>query len=153
MAELWQKVLAGESGIHPLKLVDISDLHAVRDEDHTYHMFLELAVPAGVDLADLAKSMEGISDSPTWYRGNFSRSRTNVRLPFCARMVAVEAPAGPPPITIASYGVVTILILTLVERCLSRARDLMLRQEELVQQLVGPQQTLASQRRPRRCVV
>ncbi len=43
--------------------IDISDLHAVREEDGSYCMLLELVVPAGVDMTELTESMENIGDS------------------------------------------------------------------------------------------
>ena len=44
----------------------------------------------------------GMSDSPTWKRGNTSRSATATRRPPRARKVATVDPAGPPPTTSTS---------------------------------------------------
>jgi hypothetical protein len=46
--------------------------------------------------------VSGISDSPMWKRGNFSRSNRPTRWPCCAISVEVVDPAGPPPITTTS---------------------------------------------------
>ena len=45
---------------------------------------------------------EGISDSPTWSRGIFSRSTKSTENPARETIVATVEPAGPPPITIQS---------------------------------------------------
>src|SRR4051812_33188443 len=52
----------------------------------------------------LAKTslLNGKSDSPTWKRGNFSRSKTATRRPCLASTVAHVDPPGPPPQTTTS---------------------------------------------------
>ena len=47
-------------------------------------------------------SEKGRSDSPTWKRGNFSRSTTRTERPARASSVATVEPPGPPPMITAS---------------------------------------------------
>ena len=47
--------------------------------------------------------MAGSSDSPTWKRGNVSRSKSPTLSPARARNAAVVEPPGPPPMTATSY--------------------------------------------------
>src|SRR5437868_15262001 len=46
--------------------------------------------------------VSGMSDSPMWKRGNFSRSNSRTLWPCCAMRVETVEPAGPPPMTTTS---------------------------------------------------
>ena len=48
--------------------------------------------------------LAGSSDSPTWARGNRSRSSSSTRKPLRASIVAAVLPPGPPPTTTTSAG-------------------------------------------------